>query len=144
MTETSAFTLSVPFGKLNDDERLVFGWASVVTKGGRPVIDLQDDMIEVGELRKAVEAFMDGSRDAGYMHERGDDGKVHRIGKIVDSLVVTADVAKALGIATDQEGWIIGVRVESEDVWKRVKAGELSAFSIGGMAARIEADDEAA
>lgn len=130
------FSFSAPFQKVSDELRLVTGWASVVTKGGRPVIDLQGDMIDMADLRSAVEDFLDGSRDGGYMHSRDAQGNLHRIGKIVGSLIVDAATAKALNMATDQEGWIITMRVLDDTVWKQVKDGTLAAFSIGGRGAR--------
>ena len=137
----SDFCITAPFTKFDDEEKIVTGWASVVTKGGMPVVDLQGDLIDVRDLRKAVEGFLDGSRDAGYMHSRGEDGELHRIGKIVDSLIITKDVAATLGMDTDQEGWIISMRVENDRVWDMVKGGELSMFSIGGVARKVEAEE---
>lgn len=135
------FTLTVPIIKLNADKRLCTGWASVVTKGGVPVVDLQGDMIDMDDLRKAVEGFLDGSRDAGYMHQTDAAGTTHRIGKIVGSLVVDADTAKALKMDTDMEGWIITMRVDNDEVWNMVKSGELAAFSIGGRGHRVPEDE---
>jgi phage head maturation protease len=56
------------------------------------------------------------------------------IGEVIHSMPLTNDVAKALGIQSDREGWIIAIRVNDEQVWKDVKSGKLSAFSIGGRA----------
>jgi hypothetical protein len=132
----SPFSFISGFTKISDELRIVTGWASVTTKAGQPVVDMQGDMIDIADLRKAVEDFMDGSKDGGYMHTRDDGGRLHRIGKVVGSMVIDTATAKALGMTTDQEGWIISLRVEDDTVWKQVKDGTLAAFSIGGRGAR--------
>lgn len=133
------FSFSTPFTKVSEDLRLVSGWASVVTKGGKPVVDLQGDMIDITDLRAAVEDFLDGARDGGYMHSRDASGNLHRIGKVVGSMIIDSATAKAFGMTTDQEGWIITLRVESDAVWKQVKDGTLAAFSIGGRGQYVDA-----
>ncbi len=138
MTE-QAFDIRIPFSKMDEERREVTGWASVTSKGGVPVVDLQDDLIDLNDLRKAVEGFLDGSRDAGYMHLRDDDGELVRIGKIVGSLIIDQETAKALNMETPNEGWIITMKVEHDEVWKQVKEGLLGAFSIGGIGQREEA-----
>ena len=45
-----AFTIA----KLDEDKRQVFGWASVVTKNGQPVVDRQGDVIPVETLEEAA------------------------------------------------------------------------------------------
>lgn len=120
----------------NDELREVTGWASVCTKGGQPYYDHQGDAVTLKSLRNAVEKFMDDARTGGYMHQRDEEGEIQRIGKIVGSLVVDADIAKALKMDTDLEGWLITMKVESDEVWDLVKSGEIGGFSIGGFGVR--------
>ncbi len=122
-----------PFTKIDDEQRMVWGWASVVTKLGEPIYDRQGDMIEVPELQKAVHSFMDGhheDRPLGNMHLR------IGVGTIRDSIVLTKDVQKALGIDLGCEGWFVGAHVDDDHTWAQIKSGELSAFSIGGAGTR--------
>lgn len=112
--------------KSSTPQRLIWGWGSVTTIGGEPVVDRQGDIIPTETMQKAVHAFM-GSRLADTMHSEDD---AH---EIVDSLVVTKDLAAAMGWETDREGWFIGMRV-SPEVWPRVESGELLSFSIAGSA----------
>jgi len=35
-------------------------------------------------------------------------------------------------------GWFIGMKITDDEVWKKVKAGEYQAFSIGGRGNRTE------
>ena len=59
-------------------------------------------------------------------------------GMVLHSLPVTKEICDALGIQSDNEGWIVAYKVYDDDVWKRVKSGELRAFSIGGRAMKEE------
>ena len=43
---------------------------------------------------------------------------------------------KALGVDLGKVGWFIGLKIEDDGVWKRVKSGELAAFSFGGRGVR--------
>lgn len=114
--------------KSDDEQRVVYGWASVVTEKGEPVVDLQGDVIEPSELVRATTEFMKSARESKMMHQGG------QIGTVIHSMPLIDDIAKSLGIATEREGWLVGVHVTDDDVWKRVKSGELAAFSIGGRA----------
>lgn len=122
----------------NEDQHLVWGWASVISKGGKAVVDRQGDVISADTLTKAATEFMLDVRKAKAMHE-GDS-----IGEVVHSLPLTGEIAKALGIETDVEGWIIAMKIHNDEVWQLVKSGQLSAFSIGGMAVSsdIEMEDD--
>lgn len=124
------WSLSVPISKVDDEQRMVWGWASVIVEDGSVVTDKQDDQVELAELSKAAHGFMRMSRVGGDMHEKMDGGE------IVESIVFTPDMQKALGIDLKKVGWFIGYHVTSDDVWKRVKSGDLKAFSFGGRARR--------
>jgi len=55
-----------------------------------------------------------------------------QIGQVIHSWPVTDEIAKSVGIESDREGWLVAFKVYDEEIWKKVKSGELSAFSIGG------------
>lgn len=116
--------------KFNEEQRLVYGWAYVSTVKGEISLDHSGEYIRPDELVKAATNFMLDVRIAKAMHSGS------QIGEIVHSLPVTKEIAESLGLVTDREGWIICVKVHDEDVWKSVKEGKLSAFSIGGRALR--------
>ena len=48
---------------------MVYGWASVVTEKGEPVVDRQGDVIEADTLVKAVNEFMEHVRVGKAMHK---------------------------------------------------------------------------
>lgn len=125
MAKTFAIT------KVDDDQRLVFGYASVAVRAdGETVVDSQDDVIAPDTLEKAAYDYVLRSRDGGLMHER------MGVATMVESFVVTPEKLKAMGLPENSlpQSWWIGFRVDDPEVWKRVKSGELSSFSIGGRA----------
>lgn len=135
-----SFSLGVEFFKGREaDAKMgrVWGWASVIEKDGKPVIDHQGDMIEPEELVKAAHDFITNSRTAGVMHSRA-DGQPVKIGHVVESVVLTRDLQKALGINLDRAGWLIGMQITDPTVKQQVSDGVLKSFSIGGKGRREE------
>ena len=118
--------------KTDDEQRIVYGWASVVTENGVPVVDRQGDVIEADTLVKAVNEFMEHVRVGKTMHS-GD-----QTGMVIHSLPVTKEICGSLGIQCNREGWIVAYKVYDDAVWAMVKSGELAAFSIGGRAVKEE------
>lgn len=126
--------VEIPFVKIGgDDQRMAWGWASVHVKDGETVVDLQKDAIEPEELVRATTEFMEDVRKAQEMHNSSGE----QVGTVVHSFPLTFELAKAFGIKCDQEGWMVGVKVHSNKVWKRIKNRELVAFSIGGSGERV-------
>ena len=122
--------------KTDAEQRIVYGWASVIVNDdGSPVIDNQNDIITPAELEKAAYQYVLKSRDGGVMHEETG------VAKLVASLVTTPEIIKALfpnvHAGAIPTGWVVGFDVINEDVWKRVKDGELTGFSIHGGGDRI-------
>ena len=114
--------------KADDEQRMVYGWASVITEKGEPVIDRQGDVIDAETLVKAVNKFMEHVRVGKAMHT-GD-----QVGVVVHSFPITKELGDSLGIHSDREGWIVAYKVYDDNVWEMVKSGKLAAFSIGGRA----------
>jgi len=111
-----------------DEERLAFGWAYVSTVNGQISLDHSEEFIRPDQIAKAATNFMLSMRTAKAMHSGG------KIGEVVHSMPLTNEIAKALGIQSDREGWMIAIRINDDQVWQDVKSGKLSAFSIGGRA----------
>ena len=130
VSEMTKATIEGKILKADDEQRLVYGWASVVTEKGEPVIDRQGDVIEPETLVKAVNDFMEHVRVGKTMHVG------EQTGVIVHSMPITKEIGDALGIQSDREGWIVAYKVYDDEVWDMVKSGELAAFSIGGKAVK--------
>lgn len=111
-----------------DEERLAFGWAYVSTVNGEISLDHSGEFIRPEQIAKAATNFMLSLRTAKSMHTG------EKIGEVVHSMPLTNDIAKALGIQSDREGWCVAVKVYDDQVWQDVKSGKLAAFSIGGRA----------
>lgn len=125
-----------PIVAKDEAEHIIWGWASVVTEKGVPVVDLQGDEIPVPVLVKAVHKFMAECRVGKIGHAGG------QTGEIVESLVFTKALQDVLGIDLQQEGWFVGYRIDDPEVWKQVQSGDLSMFSIGGTCEYEEAAAE--
>lgn len=98
------------------------------------VVDSQLDIYSAEEIRQAAHRFMEEHQTIGFMHR----GEINSAVKIVESYLAPADLQ--LGGQSVKAGtWLLGVRVLDEKLWKAVKAGELTGFSIGGIAQRIPA-----
>lgn len=116
---------------------LVWGFASVAEHGGIPVVDLQGDTMDEGELQKTAHEFMTNARTGGVMHMRDPDtGAVIKAGDIVESVVLTHELQKALGIKLDCVPWLICLKVTNSAVRKAIARGELRGFSVAGAGLR--------
>ncbi len=131
--------------KVDEDRRLVFGIFNVTTKGGEPVVDTQDEVIETATLEDAAYKFVLKVRSAGREHQQME------VGTLVESVVLTKEKQEAIQSALDQAGisgtikidaefWWGGFFIESTSVWESIKSGKFRAFSIGGMATRTSLD----
>jgi 2'-5' RNA ligase len=118
------------------DKQQVFGWASVISKNENgvqvPIADTQGDVISADELEKTAYSFVFNCRDAGEMHVR------KGVGKLIESVVLTVEKAKAMGIELPGgvEGWWTGWAISDGEVWDKIKKGEYTAFSIHGKGLR--------
>ena len=121
--------------KSDEEERLVFGWASVAQRtDGETVVDGQDDIVDISELEQAAYDFVQFYREGSEMHERGG----FDVAVVVESMVFTPEKMALLNIpeGTIPCGWWVGFRVTDDEVWEKVKDGTYRMFSIEGQAVR--------
>lgn len=121
--------------KTNDEQQVVFGWASVSKDiNGQLLQDWQGDIIEPEDLEKAAFDFVLNFRDAGERH----NPNLRKKGKLVSSLVFTEEVQKALNIPTGTVpvGWFVGFHIDDPKTWQEVKKGKYLMFSIEGQGIR--------
>ena len=121
-----------PILKIDDEKRIVWGWASVTAVNGKLVRDLHGDVILTETMVNAADEFMMHKRTAKAMH----DG--NSIGFVLHSFPFTKELGDALGIQSEMEGWVIAMKILDEDYWRRVKSGEFRGFSIGGKGKRVQ------
>lgn len=113
------------------EERFVYG--VVLEPDG---VDAQQDTISPAEIRTAAHKFMEEYGNVGLQHSKFINGRV----KILESFVTPADVRVA-GELIKEGTWMFGVRVVDDDIWKAVKDGLITGFSIGGSAIREKDSD---
>lgn len=122
--------------KMDDDKRLVFGWASIsFTADGEQLEDLQHDLINPEDLEEAVYEYVLNFRDTGEEHRP----HLRKKGKLVESCVFTAEKQRAMGLPEGilPVGWWIGFKIEDDEAWEKVKNGTYRMFSIEGKAQRV-------
>ncbi|CDH43837.1 XkdF-like putative serine protease domain-containing protein [Candidatus Contendibacter odensensis] len=123
-------TLDATILKADDEQRMVYGWASVYSRNGQTVIDRQGDQIHAPEVQTMAHRFVREVRVGKQLHQG------HPVGEVVESVVLSKSLQSALGVDLGQEGWLIGMKVHDDAVWNRVKSGALPALSIGGSGRR--------
>lgn len=122
------FDKHVAIEKVDEEQRMVWGWAYVCQdENGQQVVDHSGQIVELAEIHKAAHEFMQESRLGGEMH-------AGEAGSVPESIVVTDAVAQELGITSRKRGWFIGYHVDDDAAWEGVKSGRYQAFSIGGSA----------
>lgn len=122
--------------KLDEERRLVFGWASVAKNAdGTDVIDAQGDVIAPGDLETAAYDFVLKFREANTMHT----GPV--TARLVESFVATPDKLEKMGIPVEgvPSAWWTGFKVDDDTAWAGIKSGRYSQFSIEGTGKRVAA-----
>jgi hypothetical protein len=117
-------TLECAIAKADDEKRLVYG---IVLEPD--TVDLQGDTITVDTIEQAAHHFLAQSRAVGDMHSGPADAEV------VESYLAPAD-GEMGGQSFTTGTWVMAVKVNSDALWKLVKAGEYTGFSIGGHGAR--------
>jgi len=128
------------FSKLDDDQRLAFGWASVTELNGSPVIDRQGDYITTDDIEKAAYDYVHKSRVGGDMHRRAGEAP-HKVSDLVESIVFTDDKIAKMGLPHDfPRGWWVGFKIHDDDTWAEVKKGGRTGFSIHGKGMRKDHD----
>lgn len=113
--------------KVDTSLGLVFGRAIICKENGEPYVDSEGDHIPEDVMLEAATEFMMGDRVILEMH------KGEPVGALVHSFPLTEEIADAMGILTDQTGWLVAAR-PAANVFEKYKSGKYTGFSIGGYA----------
>jgi hypothetical protein len=127
--------------KAVEDKMQVFGWASISeTTDGKEISDWEGDMIAPEDLEKAAYSYVLNFRDAGERH----DPDKRKKGKLIESVVLTAEKQQAIGIPAGSVpiGWWVGFQITDPETWAKIKSGEFRMFSIEGTGKRQAVDDD--
>lgn len=133
MTDTIVKKSCIRIAKYDSRLGIAFGWGAITSVSGEPYYDSHGEAISGGEILNASAAFMEGDRVAKHQHAATDGG----IGHVVFAFPLVDDVKKSLGIASVNEGLLVGIKVDDPEVQRQIDAGELTGFSIGGSAKRV-------
>jgi DNA adenine methylase len=112
---------------LPEDERYVLG---IVLEP--ETVDAQGDVIASDEIRQAAFGWMVNYRRAGLQHK---SDITHSV-KVVESYLAPCDLTIA-GVVVRRGTWLMGWRIEDDQIWAGVKSGDITGFSIGGHARRV-------
>jgi DNA adenine methylase len=129
---SAALQKRIPLLKTSE-ERYVLG---VVLEPEK--VDAQQDIYSAAEVRDAAHRFMEQYRNLGLMHREILGDQV----KILESYLAPAEF-EADGTRIKKGTWLLAVRVVDDELWRQVKAGELTGFSIGGSAIRSRTEQVA-
>lgn len=130
--------MAFEIAKFDESQRLVFGYANVsITKDGRALEDLHDDIIDPEELEKAAYDFVLDFRASGEMHDRG--VVKGATGRLVESMVFTPEKLEKLGLPKDAvpTRWWVGFKLDPQ-TFAKVKSGVFKMFSIQGTGERVD------
>ena len=128
-TAKKEFVIEIPFKKMDVEKRLVTG--VVMEPGG---IDLQGDFTDENEIETAAHSFMQKSRVVGKGHESKAKAEV------VESYIASGEMDLG-GQRVRKGSWVMTVKVHDEELWKEIRGGAFTGFSIGGRSMKI-ADQE--
>lgn len=115
-----------PINKVDSDKQIAFG---VVLEPDE--VDSQNDTITAEEIEQAAHAWLAKYQDRGVMHTQLANGKI----EIYESYVAPANL-NINGQAVKKGTWLLMYHVQDKDLWKKIKSGQLTGFSMGGFARR--------
>jgi hypothetical protein len=128
-----------PKDEEKDEERYILGLVLEPNDGdGAPLKpDTQNDVYSSDDIRKTAHGWMEryGQIDLGHSWEPLASGQV----RILESYLAPCDFD-----VTDEAGnasyhvvkgtWLLALRVLDDAIWEAIKAGEIGAYSVGGLA----------
>lgn len=108
------------------DEQIVYG---IVLEPD--TVDAQQDIYSADEVRAACHKYMEEFQNTGFMHQK----KINDQAKVVECFLAPADFTMN-GQKVKKGTWCMAMHVLDSKLWKSIKDGGLTGFSIGGTAQR--------
>lgn len=105
------FSKYLPISKVNDEERMVYGYAST------PDLDSQGEVVELNAIKSALPNYMKFPT--------------------IREMHTTNAVGRTKSAVVDDKGLFIGAKIVDDNAWKKVKEGVFNGFSIGGRAIQM-------
>lgn len=105
--------------KLDDSKRIVYGVFLVPDK-----FDRQGDKVIMEDVEKVAHGFLKDYRAVDEMHE-----KQTTDADVVESAIAQEDMTY-FGKSITKGTWFGAIRINTDEVWDKVKSGEYKAFSV--------------
>ena len=96
------------------------------------VVDAQNDRYSKEEVRRACHRFAEFYLNAGLMHRELANGRI----VILENYLAPCDFVAENGEHVKEGTWLQGRGYRDDEIWQKVKNGELTGLSIGGSAIR--------
>jgi len=136
--EECEISMFVPIFKADDDEeRTVFGEVLVPNE-----FDAEEDIYTADEIKKAAHYWMEHFGSIGLMHETLIDDQVVILESYLAPSTFTITKTDGTKRKVKKGTWLLKVRIDDDDLWEQAKNGELTGFSIGGVAQVQDLTDE--
>ncbi|WYP24756.1 XkdF-like putative serine protease domain-containing protein [Alkalihalobacillus sp. FSL W8-0930] len=124
------FNKEVKIVKSNEEQQLVTG---VVYEPD--VLDAHEDYMTASEIEKAAHQFLSDYRQIDKQHDF-----TSNVGEVVESWIAKTEMK--LGDEDISAGtWVMTVKVSDADSWESIKKGDVTGFSMAGLAETIEKSD---
>lgn len=94
-------------------------------------VDAQEDFLYPEDIEEAMISFMRDYGNRGVMHKE----YYHNL-RIIENWIVREDYSEN-GVSIKRGTWMMTMWVGDDEVWDRIKAGQLTGFSIKGTGKRI-------
>lgn len=123
--------------KLSPEQHIASGWLYVSEEAdGTQVVDHSDQYVLASDLEQTAYEYVLASRAGSDMHSTFYTPDGEPVAVCVASVVTTREVQAAWGLEDGAMpvGWWVSYFVTDEDLWQRIKSGEIQMFSIGGSA----------
>lgn len=130
--------------KVDEQNRIVYG---VVLDPY--IVDSQDDNMTPSDVEKTAHRYMEQYRKIGLLHE--EETECVPVQSFIvpypsreDYAAAMADKPHAILMMPFGDGeipsgsWVLGTKINDDEIWKQVQSGELGAYSIGGYSKRRE------
>jgi len=116
--------------KADDEKKLVYG---IVYEPDTP--DAHGDFMKAVEIEKAAHGFLKDARQIDKQHDFQGG-----VGEVVESYVAPTDF-EINGETIKKGSWVL-VTKASDEVWERIKKGDITGYSMAGTAETIEKQKE--
>ncbi|KOR93965.1 XkdF-like putative serine protease domain-containing protein [Geobacillus stearothermophilus] len=114
--------LTAPVTHKNEEKRIVFGPVLVPNEP-----DSDGDVVSAEKIEEVAHKFLEQYGNIDLQHT------LNNVGKVVESYILPFDWEIDDELTVPKGSWMMGVRVQDEDVWQAVKEGKLTGFSIMGV-----------